>query len=77
MKMYLGKQREDAAGDVTATHGTVQQLVRRVQNKGHKVLDNYFSSLCLLTTSTTERLVLVVQSAIIERKWLQISVQKI
>jgi hypothetical protein len=47
MKVYLGKQREDAAGDVTATHGTDLQLVRRVQNKGHKVMDNFFSSLCL------------------------------
>jgi hypothetical protein len=47
MKVYLGKQREDAAGDVTATHGTVLQLVRRVHNKGHKVMNNYFSTLCL------------------------------
>jgi hypothetical protein len=45
MKVYLGKQREDAAGDVTATRGIVLQLVRRVQNKGHKLYrDNYFSS---------------------------------
>jgi hypothetical protein len=45
MKVYLGKQRKDAAGDVTATHGTVLQLVRRVENKGHKLyMDNYFSS---------------------------------
>jgi hypothetical protein len=43
MKVYLGKQRGDVAGDLTATHGTVLQLVRRVQNKGHKVMDNYFS----------------------------------
>jgi hypothetical protein len=47
MKVYLGKHRKDAAGNVTATHGTVLQLVRRVQNKGHNVMDNYFSSLCL------------------------------
>jgi hypothetical protein len=45
MKVYLGKQREDAARGVTATHGTVLQLVRRVENKGHKLyMDNYFSS---------------------------------
>jgi hypothetical protein len=45
MKVYLGKQREDAAGDVTATHGTVLRLVRRVENLGHKLyMDNYFSS---------------------------------
>jgi hypothetical protein len=43
MKAYLGKQREDAAGDVTATHGTALQLVRRVQNKSHKLIDKYFS----------------------------------
>jgi hypothetical protein len=45
MKVYLGKQREDAAGDVTAIHGAVLQLVRRTENKGHKLyVDNYFSS---------------------------------
>jgi hypothetical protein len=45
MNVYLGKQSDDAAGDVTATHGTVLQLVRRVENKGHKLyMDNCFSS---------------------------------
>jgi hypothetical protein len=43
MKVYLGKQREDGASDVTATHGTILQLVRSVQNKGHKLMGNYFS----------------------------------
>jgi hypothetical protein len=44
MKVYLGKQREDAAGNVTATHGTVLQLVRRLENKVHTLyMDNYFS----------------------------------
>jgi hypothetical protein len=45
MKVNLGKHHEDAAGDMTVTHGTVLQLVRRVENKGHKLyMDNYFSS---------------------------------
>jgi hypothetical protein len=47
MKVYLRKQREDAARDVTAAHGTVLQQVRRVQSKGHKLMDKYFSSPCL------------------------------
>jgi hypothetical protein len=34
--------------DGTATHGTVLQLVARVENKGQKLYtDNYFSSLQL------------------------------
>jgi hypothetical protein len=49
MNVYLGKQRKNAAGDVTATHGTVLQLVRRVENKGRKLyMDSYFSSPRLL-----------------------------
>jgi hypothetical protein len=45
MNVYLGDQRKNAAGDVTATHGTVVQLVGRVENKGHKLyMDSYFSS---------------------------------
>jgi hypothetical protein len=45
MNVYLGKQRKNAAGDVTATHGTVLQLVRRVEIKGHKIyMDSFFSS---------------------------------
>jgi hypothetical protein len=30
VKVYLGKQSEDAVDDLTTTHGTVLQLVRRV-----------------------------------------------
>jgi hypothetical protein len=45
MKPYLGKQRQGATGGVTATHGTVLHLVRRVEGVGHKLyMDNYFSS---------------------------------
>jgi hypothetical protein len=45
MNVYLGKQRKNSAGDVTATHGTVLQLVRTVENKGRKLyMDSYFSS---------------------------------
>jgi hypothetical protein len=29
MNMYIGEKRKNAAGDVSATHGTVLQLVRR------------------------------------------------
>jgi hypothetical protein len=58
MNVYLGKQRKSDAGDVTATHGTVLQLVRRMENKGHKIyMESYFSFFLI---SEIERLVLVV-----------------
>lgn len=45
MSVYLGKQKELATEDITATHGTVLQVVRRVEGVGHKLfMDNYFSS---------------------------------
>jgi hypothetical protein len=45
MSAYLGKQRQHATAQITATHGTVLQVIRRVEGLGHKVLmDNYFTS---------------------------------
>ena len=43
--MYLGKQRQHATAQIAATHGTVLQLIRRVEGLGHKIfMDNYFTS---------------------------------
>jgi hypothetical protein len=45
MKVYLGKDSDNATEDMTATHATVQSLVRRVEEVGHKLfMDNLFSS---------------------------------
>ena len=45
MSMYLGKQRQNATAQITATHGTVLQVIRRVDGLGHKIfMDNYFTS---------------------------------
>ena len=45
MSMYLGKQRQHATAEITATHGTVLQVVRRGEGLGHKIfMDNYFMS---------------------------------
>ena len=45
MSMYLGKQRQHATTQITATHGMVLQLIRRVEGLGHKIfMDNYFTS---------------------------------
>ena len=45
MSVYLGKQRQHATAQITATHGTVLQVVRRVEGLGHKIfMDNYFTS---------------------------------
>ena len=38
MSVYLGKQKQHAAAQITATHGTVLQVIRRVEGLGHKVL---------------------------------------
>jgi len=45
MSMYLGKQRQHATAQITAMHGTVLQVIQRVEGLGHKiVMDNYFTS---------------------------------
>ena len=48
MSVYLGKQRQHATAQITVTHGTVLQVIRRVEGLCHKVfMDNYFSSASL------------------------------
>jgi len=43
--MYLGKQKQHATAQITAMHGTVLQVIRRVEELGHKIfMDNYFTS---------------------------------
>jgi len=45
MSVYLGKQRQPATAEITATHGTVLQVIRGVEGLGHKVfMDNYLTS---------------------------------
>jgi len=45
MSMYLGKQRQNATTQITAIHGTVLQVIQRVEGLGHKIfMDNYFTS---------------------------------
>lgn len=43
VKVYLAKESEDAMDDLTTAHGTVLQLVRRAENKGHMpYIDNSY-----------------------------------
>jgi hypothetical protein len=45
MSVYLGKQWQHVTAQVTATHRTVLQLIRRVEGLGHKVfMYSYFTS---------------------------------
>ena len=45
MSVYLGKQKQHATAQITATHGMVLQLIRRVDGMCHKIfMDNYFTS---------------------------------
>ena len=49
MSMYLGKQRQHATAQITATHGTVLQVIQRVEGLSHKIfMDNYFTSPALV-----------------------------
>jgi len=42
--MYLGKQRQHATAQITATHITVLQLIQRIEGLGHKIfMENYFT----------------------------------
>ena len=44
MSVYLGKQQLLATQEMSATHGTVLELVRRVEGLGHKLyMDSYLS----------------------------------
>jgi hypothetical protein len=44
MSIYLWKQRLLATHKMSETHGTVLELVRRVEGLGHKLyMDSYFS----------------------------------
>jgi len=45
MSVYLGKQRQHAAAQITAMHRTVLQVIWSVQGLGHKIFkNNYFTS---------------------------------
>jgi hypothetical protein len=45
MSVYLGKQRQHATAQITATHRTVLQVIWRVEGMGHKTfMGNYFTS---------------------------------
>jgi hypothetical protein len=45
ISVYLGKQRQHATAQITATHGIVLQVIRRFEGLGHKVfMDSYFTS---------------------------------
>jgi hypothetical protein len=45
MKLYVGKEKQRRALDVTVTHATVTELTQKEQGRGHKSsTDNFFSS---------------------------------
>jgi len=49
ISVYIEKQWLLAKQEMSATHGTVLDLVRRVEGLGHKLnMDNYFSSPALI-----------------------------
>ena len=51
MSVYLGKQRQHATTQITATHGTVLQLIRRVEGLGHKIFMDKPHLICLMICS--------------------------
>jgi hypothetical protein len=57
MEVYLGKDRQRATTDMTATHATVKQMTRKIQGCGHKLyMDNYFSSPDLYRDLTKQKI---------------------
>lgn len=45
MSVYLGKQKNNADTGITPTHGSMLELVHKVEGVGHKIfMDNYFTS---------------------------------
>jgi hypothetical protein len=45
MEVYLGKDKKCTTTDMTAIHGTVKQLTRKVKGHGRKLyMDHHFSS---------------------------------
>jgi hypothetical protein len=57
MEVYLGKDRQRARTDMTATPAMVKQLTRRVKGHGHKLyMDNYFSSPDLYDDLTKQKI---------------------
>jgi hypothetical protein len=45
MSVYLGKQRQHTTAQITATHGMMLQVIRRVAGLGHKIFkEKYFTS---------------------------------
>ncbi|GFG33441.1 hypothetical protein Cfor_12401 [Coptotermes formosanus] len=56
MQVYLGKDRQCATTDMTATHATVKQLTRRAKGRGPKLhMHNYFSSPDLYNDVTKQK----------------------
>ena len=53
MSVYLGKQRQHTTAQITAMHGTVLQVIRRVEGLGHKIFRTIISPclLCLMICS--------------------------
>lgn len=57
MQVYLGKQKEAATKNISAVHGTVLGLTRKVEGVGHKLyMDNYFSSPALYDDLLTRKI---------------------
>jgi hypothetical protein len=53
MRVYLGKDRTYTTDTMTATHATVAGLTRRVENVGHNLYMDIFSTLLTCSTNYT------------------------
>jgi len=57
MTVYLGRDGQRTAQNLTATHATVSELTKKLQGHGYELyMDNYFSSPDLFDDLTTKQI---------------------
>jgi len=59
MRVYLKMDKQHMAQHLTATHATVTELIRKIEQGNELYMDNFFSSLHLFDDLTKKKLTAV------------------